>query len=145
MTQLQAIRWFTSIAVGEPIVIPRNRKQDNWGMGVADKRPRLYLPSNLNYEPNNEDREFRLDFVSRYNPAHEFSDITLTLLHECGHWMTREEADIWTYGERVERTETYKEYLMLDEEYNATEWAIQWLTDAEHRRIAQTFEREYFR
>ena len=140
MTQLQAIRQFTSLVLGEPIIIARQR--DDWSMAIDESRPRLILPFNL--QTYDEDDElFRTDFINRCPCAREFTDITITLLHEAGHWMTRLEVDWEQYYQ--DRQDAYgMDYFRLEAEMKATDWAIMWLEDSEHREQAKKFERAYF-
>lgn len=142
MTKLQAIRWFANQALTEDkVVIARNRSA--WGMGVSLGEPRLNLPYNLN-ENDEDDKAFRVDFIKRYSPARGFANITITILHEVGHWETRMQSDMDTYGVRRDRTKNMEEFMLLKEERLATDWAIQWLYEPDHRRIAKQFEKEYF-
>lgn len=143
MTQVQLIRNFASEIVGVPVIIARER--DDWGMSLADihlNKPRLILPRDLTKNDEG-DKEFRKDFVRRCPIAKGFSNITISILHELGHWFNP------------------KEYLETDpDEYNnaigwwhftlpceivATDWAIAWLQDPKNRKKAKAFEREFFR
>ena len=62
MTKLQAIRWFASQVLGQKVVIPHERLEDNWGMtiGVFATQPRLSIPKELEKHGIN-DYEFRKD------------------------------------------------------------------------------------
>ena len=71
------------------------------------------------------------------------------LLHEFGHHMTYHTI-IALYGED-EMTRLYHEakgsnekYLHVPTEWVATQWAINWLADAENRKIAREFERKFW-
>ena len=86
-----------------------------------------------------------------------FSDITISLLHELGHLETndavREYFPIHTRYLAIKGAEAiasnYKElnfiYFDLPDEKAATEWAIEWLSDAENRKITKKFEKEFFK
>ena len=142
MTQLQAIRWFINqVLTNETITFARHR--DQWGMGISSSTPRLTLPSNL-MENDDDDKLFRKDFIQRYSSARGFANVTLTLLHELGHWHTRNDVDWIEYMDQASRTKSMNEYLALPAEQIATDWAIQWLSDASHRRLAKQFERFFF-
>lgn len=145
MTKLQAIRWFASQVLGQKVVIPRERLEDNWGMtiGIFATQPRLLIPKELEKHGIN-DYEFRKDFTQRYSVAKGFSDATLTILHECGHWATQEQISIWDYEKRRSKCKTSKEYFLMKEERIATDWAIQWLYEPKNRKLAKEFERKYF-
>jgi hypothetical protein len=145
MTKLQAIRWFASEVLREKVVIPRERLDDNWGIvvGICATQPRLMIPKDLDKKDSG-DYTFRKDFTQRYSVAKGFASHTLTILHECGHWKTQEQIDIFTYGKRRARCKTSKDYYLMKEERIATDWAIQWLYEPEHRKLAKEFERRYF-
>ena len=145
MTKLQAIRWFSSQVLGQKVVIPHKRLEDNWGMtiGIFVNQPRLLIPEKLENHSTT-DYEFRKDFTQRYSVAKGFADVTLTILHECGHWKTQDQIDIWNYGKKVARCKNNKDYFLMKEERIATDWAIQWLYEPENRKLAKEFERKYF-
>ena len=144
MTQLQAIRIFTSSVLQQNIIISRQKMCDNWGMNVLSRNPRLSIPSNLNYKPVNEDIQFYNDFISRYHDAKYFKEITLVLLHECGHWMTKENIDWADDIIRRESAHTMYHYMRIPSEWQATEWAINWLKNKQHRILARQFEKNFF-
>ena len=90
MTKLQVIRAFTSFVLAEKVIIARDKFDDtNFAMDIANPQPRLKLPKNLNFKYDITDKQFRKNFVERCPLAQGFSNIILTLLHECGHWATR--------------------------------------------------------
>ena len=86
-----------------------------------------------------------------------FSDITISLLHELGHLETNDVVreffplEIRTITMKGAETlaPTYKAlnfiYFNLPDEKAATEWAIEWLSDPEHRKITKKFEKEFFK
>ena len=97
-------------------------------------------------------KQFRKNFVDRCPKARGFADITLSLLHELGHF----ETEWYDFGDYDRETETEKlkdlpitqinqEYFKLPDEYAATEWAIEWLAKKENRILAKNFEREFFK
>ena len=78
-----------------------------------------------------------------------FSQVTKVLLHEMGHHFTYHQI-MKLYGEE-EITRLYKEaggsnekYVHIPTEWVATQWAINWLADPEHRKIAKAFEKEFW-
>ena len=145
MTKLQAIRWFMQQVLSEPTTIAKNRFQEfNFGMDIINPTPRLVLPSNLDSKPDEVDRIFRKDFVTRCPLAKGFSNITITLLHECGHWETRSIMDIITYDKMKNEARGMKEYIAIPWEHLATEWALCWLSSPYNRKCAKQFERKYF-
>ena len=140
MGRITAIRKFANIALGEKVIIVR--KRDDWGMSLTDKHPRLVLPADTQ-QNTIEDKMFRKDFIRRYNGAKGFANVTLSILHEVGHWMTRYDIDWDEYF--AEQENVYgQDYFNLKAERVATDWAIAWLSNPENRKIAKAFEVEYF-
>lgn len=145
MTKLQAIRKFVSFVCDDKVIIIRERFEGtNFGMSISDKNPRLKIPSDLSLPSDEADKIFRKNFVERYSSAQGFANITLTLLHECGHWMTRSIADPVEYDKMVARAWSMYSYLNIPWERIATEWAICWLCSPANRKVAKAFEKEYF-
>ena len=146
MTKEQAIRQFASHVLDETVVITRYRMSDgfNFSIAVSEAIPRLVIPKNLNCNFDEEDREFRRNFISRCPLARGFGNITIAILHECGHWATRNLMDFKTYDKMVEKAHGMKEYMEIPYEHLATEWAICWLHSPANRKLAKQFEREYF-
>lgn len=100
-------------------------------------------------------KDFRRNVVMRAPAMNGFADITLALLHELGHFETEEELP---FGyDRFKAEEMCKEwcgddyeklnlmYFTLPDEWLATQWAIEWLSDDDNRKIAKQFEREFFK
>lgn len=136
MTKVQAIREFASLVAGERVTIPRER--DCWSMSMASVKPRLILPPDPD-QNDEEDKAFRRDFISRCPIAKGFANVTLSILHEIGHHFNRE-----IYISRDENEEDYESHFALPYEIVATDWAIAWLQDPTHRKIAKDFEKKYF-
>ena len=145
MTKIQAIRWFASEVLGDKVVIPHERLDENWGMvvGTFATEPRLMIPKDLKTKYDS-DYVFRKDFTQRYSVAKRFANPTLTILHECGHWRTQGQIDLFTYVRRRAKCKSNEDYSLLKEERIATDWAIQWLYEPENRKLAKEFERKYF-
>lgn len=147
MTQLQAVRKFAAQVAEHKVVIARQRMENNWAMCVNlfSDEIRMKVPTNFNYKPDAVDIEFRKDFITRYNPARGFSNATLSILHEIGHEKTKWDGGcVFNDCKQRKRVKTQKEYMMLESERRATDWAIQWLYDPNHRRLAKQFEKEFF-
>lgn len=141
MTRLQAIREFADFLAEEHVTIARERCHDgNWMMDIDNPTPRIIIPQDLDYS-DEDDEAFRKDFITRCPIADAFADVTLTLLHEFGHWYTRNVIDIVVYTEIVHDIDNYfaNPYEML-----ATQWAICWLLCPANREIAKDFENKYF-
>mgnify|MGYP006908884171 CR=1 FL=1 len=79
-----------------------------------------------------------------------FSQVTRILLHEFGHQMTC--ADVLRlYGGAEEMAKFYRgvrgnqaRYVQVPAEWVATQWAIMWLADPEHRKIAKQVEKRFW-
>lgn len=139
MTQLQAIRIFASQVANCHVTIAKHRKY--WGMDVNDTMPRLILPPDLKVK-DEEDRAFRKNFISRCPLAQGFSDVTISILHEIGHYFTKEYLTFEYYAEADNISG--EAYFNLPAEKVATDWAINWLQDSTNRKIAKVFEKQFF-
>ncbi len=145
MTKLQAIRAFMNYVLGEKIVIANDKYEDsNFAMDISNSIPRIKLPRNLTFTPDEADKAFRKDFIERCPMAQGFSSITITLLHECGHWATRSIMDIVEYDKMKYNADTPEDYINIPWEHLATEWAICWLYSPVNRKMAKVFEQFYF-
>ena len=88
-----------------------------------------------------------------------FAGITLTILHEMGHWATypllskgynRAEALADMYLECEKKNFSGYELQMyymthFEDERRATEWGMNWLADAQNRKTAKAFEKAFFK
>lgn len=140
MTEIQMIRNFASYVANEKVVISRIR--DEWSIHLQYHYPYMSLPEDI-FENDEEDKIFRKDFVTRCPMAQGFANVTLTILHEIGHHFTREIFDAQDLNAYYE-VDDMDEYLSLPCERAATDWAIAWLADKEHRKVAKAFERQIF-
>ena len=145
MTQLQAVRWFAKMVARNNVVIARQRLNNNWGMDMSTCQtiPRLSIPKIFN-ENDDKDKLFRKNFVNRCKLAKGFSNTTLAILHEIGHWETRSAFDILSYDRYASHVSSMEEYMENPYERLATEWAICWLQNPLNRSIAKEFERRFF-
>lgn len=133
MTQVQLIRKFATGIVGKKIIIYRN----DWELNMQNSVPRLGIPKNL--KANDEfDKAFRRNFVHRCPLARGFSNVTISILHELGHYFT------WYDFLEIEKEDEFTCHFDLPSERAATDWAIGWLQNPENRKIAKAFEREFF-
>ena len=99
---------------------------------------------------------FRAYWTDKVPMLKGFADITLTLLHELGHLETSDELrKTFSYEMRqlawsaIDMTcDNVKEknikYFGMPDETAATQWGIAWLSDAENRKYAKAFEKEFF-
>lgn len=141
MTKLQAIREFADFLAEGHTTIARDRCEDgNWAMDIDSPTPRLKVPKDFDYR-DEQDKAFRKDFTARCPLAKGFSDVTLTILHEFGHWYNRNVMNIVVYDAMVQSEDNYfaNPYEVL-----ATQWAICWLLCPTNRKIAKSFEKAYF-
>lgn len=110
---------------------------------------RLYT-SPLQYLP-----DFTDNFRKRCPLAKGFANITLIMLHELGHFYVALDDSIkFSSRQRfaqlqyiamfIPKGKQNEEYFKMPDEHGATEWAIKWLQDPEHRKIAKRFEKEFF-
>ena len=99
--------------------------------------------------------DFSSDFYKRCPMARGFANVTLSLLHELGHICTDDKVTGWDalkrQAKRIEIRQQYRTrreinfaYFQLPDEMAATNWAIEWLQDPEHRRMAKAFEKKFF-
>jgi hypothetical protein len=140
MSKITAIRQFVESIVRTKIVIARER--DDWGMRVDEKLPRLILPSDLQ-QNTDEDKLYRKFFTDQCKCGKGFSNVTISLLHEIGHWETRDEVDWEAYYDARIGVYDY-DYFNLDAELKATNWAIKWLSDPKNRKFAKAFEVKFY-
>lgn len=154
MKRLTAIRRFVSEVACEKVGLTNDVEycaMATFSGRKYYKKPTIGVPKdNLICELQDETTKiFRKDFVNRYSGAKGFANITLVLLHEVGHLKTCEE--FWK-DENAElldmmmrsTVETQEEYMKIPSEYGATEWAIEWLKNADNRALAKQFERQFF-
>ena len=144
MTKLDAIKAFAELVTGERVVI--SRKRDAWATIVPNEYVRLTVPLiSQMMESDESDKVFRADFISRCPLAQGFANVTLTVLHECGHFMTQEAVDTIEYSDQVEKVGADQiEYMKIPAEMLATCWAICWLNSPRHRKEAKEFEKNFF-
>ena len=139
MTRLQAIRKFADIVAGEHVICSYSLNE--WAMSMIDSHPRLMLPRDLLHTDEG-DKQFRKDFVSRCPMGKGFANVTLSILHEIGHHFNRE-IYICTDFDEYENANGF-DHFKLPCEIVATNWAIEWLQNPFHRKIAKAFEHEFF-
>ena len=128
MTELTAIRDFVELITGIRPVIAR--KRDDWSVVSEADSMRMTVPTV--YTGSETDKAFRKDFVSRCPLARGFADVTISILHEMGHFATRDNFN------------DMEKYMAIPYEMLATCWAICWLMDPDNRKEAKNFERNFF-
>lgn len=97
------------------------------------------------------DKQFREHFVNLCPMGKGFASITLSLLHELGHFSTNQEIEGYDRELELEflhrtipREVRNYAYFMLPDEMAATLWAIEWLKNKENRKLAKAFEKKFF-
>ena len=141
MTKLTAIRDFVELITGVRPVIPA--KRDDWAVVGTDDSIRLTVP--MAFTGSETDKAFRKDFVSRCPLARGFADVTISILHEMGHFATRDNYNADVYTAQVEEAGAdMAKYMAIPYEMLATCWAICWLMDPDNRKEAKNFERNFF-
>lgn len=143
MTKLQAIRKFVEQVTEQKVIIKKSPFNCYWGMSTTDKNPRLYIPKDYGVTKDIGDKQFRANMNSISSVTKGFSDATLTILHECGHWFNRNATDPIAYREMTKDLSN-EEYIRCPFEMVATLWAVCWLQNKDHRKWAKEFEKEYF-
>ena len=95
--------------------------------------------------------QFAQDFFSRCPMGRGFASVTLAILHELGHFHSQQ--DFEGYDRELALKEIRKnfapqfrnfEYFKLPDEKSATDWAIEWLSHSENRKLAKQFEKKFF-
>lgn len=98
-------------------------------------------------------KKFRKDFESRCSSARGFADVTISILHEIGHRMSEDKlptnysrGKIYfdTVAQATTQDEMFKLYFAMPDEKLATDWAIEWLQDANNRKLAKAFEKKFW-
>ena len=95
--------------------------------------------------------EARETFTSRSSMCKGFSNITLALLHELGHFSSEQDFEDYDRETELEFLKSIpvefsrKMYYLLPDEMSATDWAVEWLQNAENRKIAKRFEKNFFK
>jgi hypothetical protein len=88
------------------------------------------------------------DMAQRGKHMKGFSRITKILLHEIGHLATYTKVhNKYSTDELVElhhHCRNNYNYIRLPDEYAATQWAIDWLKDANNRKTAKQFEKKFW-
>lgn len=118
----------------------------------------LLIHYNFRDLSNNGAKVFRAYWTQKYPMLKGFSDVTLALLHELGHLETIDalHEDGYSRFERMENLLYINDsgkgnfnllnfmYFNMRDEKAATHWAIEWLSDPEHRKLAKKFEKQFF-
>lgn len=141
MTQLQAIRKFANYVAQKHVIIYRS-EDDDYESDVRCPKPRIGIPADV-MKKDERDRLYREYFTSICPMGRGFADITISILHEIGHHFNREIFLFDTDEEEYKEAYGYDHFNFPCEKV-ATEWAIEWLKDPEHRKVAKRFEKDFF-
>lgn len=98
---------------------------------------------------------FRTYWTKKVPMLKGFANITLTLLHELGHLETNDKIR-QTFSVEMRKLTWFAidnkfnnvddknyHYFAMPDEASATQWGIDWLSNAEHRKIAKIFEKKF--
>ena len=139
--RLALIRDFVELVTDVRPVIPAHR--DDWAVVGSDDSIRLTVP--VSFTGSEMDKLFRKDFVSRCPLAQGFADVTISILHEMGHFATRDNFNGDVYEKQTaEAGSDMDSYMAIPYEMLATCWAICWLMDPDNRKEAKNFEKNFF-
>lgn len=111
----------------------------------------------IGYNLNQHSVSFRKNFESLCPLAKGFANVTIYLLHELGHQYTENQVEdvepeydrefAMMMGQMLcDTQEAWDDYYFntMVDEMLATKWAVEWLQNAENRKIAKAFERKFF-
>ena len=95
---------------------------------------------------------FRRECIRRNKHAQDFADITLTLLHELGHFETRKlvpvefdrDEALAAIDDNLPMDKQNALYFCMVDEALATDWGMDWLREERNRKIARDFEKKFF-
>ena len=95
---------------------------------------------------------FYTNFIHRFPMAKGFARVTIILLHELGHASSVQEFEGYSRTESMldilntanSAEEANERYFKLPDEVSASEWAMDWLSIPENRKIAKRFEKKFF-
>ena len=140
--RLALIRDFVELVTDVRPVIPAHR--DDWAVVSNPSSMRLTVPADFT-EHKDTDKAFRKDFTDRCPMAKGFADVTISILHECGHFATRDNFNWEVYEKQTAKAGSdMKKYMAIPYEMLATCWAICWLMDPDNRKAAKEFEKKFF-
>ena len=114
-----------------------------------DDRTTFHIGYNLEELYCKGSKQFRQDITRRSSITKGFANVTLALLHELGHLSTECDEDYdrelaLAEIKSLPREEINFAYFKLPDETAATNWAIEWLQNAENRKLAKAFEKKFF-
>lgn len=141
----------TVIEARAECVMIKNKK-NNFFYQPDDERPDLItIGYNLKSLEAKKD-PFYSNFIHRCPMAKGFARITIILFHELGHASSAQYFEGYNRSEAIKEIrntsnsleEANEKYFKLPDEVSATEWAMEWLSDPENRKIAKRFEKKFF-
>jgi len=135
------------------IILKKSPEEEGFAVCVADiGEPTISMWYNIESLWSRGNTQFTQNFYSRCPMSRGFASVTLSLLHELGHIHSQQEFDgynrltaISDLRERYSKEVINLEYFKLPDEMAATDWAIEWLANAENRKVAKAFEKEFFK
>lgn len=142
MTKKKAIKWFIKKITNDKVKLIHG-EDDDWAIHVEVPYVRLEVPSDL-LMVTPSDNEFRDFMIGRSPIAKKFSNVTISILHELGHYYNREIYDNTPEAEYKKSLKSNEAHFNLPCELVATDWAIEWLQDKKNRKLARKFEGKFF-
>ena len=128
------------------------KRKEGFGARVDDKGNHTFrIGYNIDELFSKGSKQFANNFYKQYPSGRGFASVTLSLLHELGHFYTcdldfgeydREKEIAWIESLPQNMINFY--YFLLPDEEAATNWAIEWLKNKENRKIAKAFEKQFF-
>ena len=135
---------------GESVYYPRECKMRNFtgtkqgfcAINCHDEDEFFEIGYNIDQLFCKANTQFRRHFEAICPMARGFADVTISLLHELGHFSTDQEIEGYDRQVELEFLRKYVPrelinyaYFMLPDEMAATLWAVEWLENAENRKM----------
>lgn len=156
MRKIKVVKAFVALLLPDEMIQFKSNRKTDWkvarkiigknNMGQPLYATRFCICTNWKYHDlyPEETKTFLDDFYARCPIGKDFSIITLTILHEVGHIKTWSNVNWWEDGLFRQLCDDQSEYIQLDAEYKATQWAINWLSDPSNQKIAHNFAHIFF-
>lgn len=153
LTENNKIEWYDKIVKQDVKLIKDNSFKARMST-IEEETVEIHYDKNFDFSDIGS-KCFRKNLIKRFPSGQGFASITLALLHELGHFETdyafdeeydnEKEIKLWEILMEAETEEEEQEmYFALPDETMATDWAINWLSDSENRKIAKAFEKKFF-
>ena len=152
-TENNEIEWYDKI-VKQDVKLVRDDSFKAKMSTIGEETVEIHYDKNFDFSDIGS-KCFRKNLINRFPSGQGFANITLVLLHELGHFETdyafgveydeEKERKMWEiFMEATSFEEEQEMYFSLPDETMATNWAINWLSNSENRKIAKAFEKKFF-